>query len=76
MDINSTLRNLGIGLVLLGIILLAGFGLYHLLTALLSTELNWISISLTAIILGIILALISLLKEKMEKKDKETERKY
>lgn len=76
MDINNTLQNLGIGLILIGIFLLAGFGLYHLLTALLSTEISWISISITAIILGIMLALISLLKEKMEKKDKETERKY
>ena len=71
MDLN--LRNLGIGLMIFGIILLIAFGLYTLLAAEVSPI---IRLSLIAIIIGIVIALFSLLKEKSDNKDLETERKY
>ena len=73
MNINLNLRNIGMGLVILGIIVLVGYSLYLLLAA----ELNSIiRLSLIAIIIGIVIALFSILKEKYENKDHETERKY
>lgn len=77
MDFNNTVRNFGMGLMVIGIILIVGFGIYNVLTALLITDLNWIvKVSITAIILGIILALFSILKEKLEKSDTQIQRKY
>jgi len=71
MDI--TLRDVGMGLLILGLILLIGFGLYSILIA----EINSvIRISLGAIIIGILIAIFSLLKEQIVNKDMEIERKY
>ena len=71
MDIN--LRDVGMGLLILGLILLIGFGLYSILIA----EINSvIRISLGAIIIGILIAIFSLLKEQIVNKDMEIERKY
>ena len=77
MGINSTLRNLGIGLVVFGIIVISGFIIYNTLSVLLATENNVIvKISITAILLGILLTLLSLFKERIEKEDRELERRY
>jgi hypothetical protein len=71
MDI--TLRDVGMGLLILGLILLIGFGLYSILTA----EIYFvIRISLGVIIIGILIAIFSLLKEQTFNKDIEIERKY
>ncbi len=73
MDSNTAVRNLGIGLAIIGIILLVGYAFYNILTI----ESDMIlKISLATIILGIILALLSLIKEKMGTNDAEVERKY
>ena len=73
MDNNTAVRNLGIGLAVIGIILLVGYAFYNILTI----ESNLIlKLSLAAIILGIIIALLSLIKERIETKDTEIERKY
>jgi membrane protein DedA with SNARE-associated domain len=73
MDSNTGVRNLGIGLTVIGILVLVGYTFYNILTI----ESNMIlKISLAAIILGILLALLSLIKEKMETNDAEVERKY
>jgi uncharacterized membrane protein YGL010W len=71
MDI--TLRDVGMGLLILGLILLIGFGLYSILTA----EIYFvIRISLGVIIIGILIAIFSLLNEQTFNKDIEIERKY
>jgi uncharacterized membrane protein YGL010W len=71
MDI--TLRDVGMGLLILGLILLIGFGLYSILTS----EIYFvIRISLGVIIIGILIAIFSLLKEQTFNKDIEIERKY
>ncbi len=73
MDINTAMRNLGIGMALIGIILLIGYAFYNILTI----ESNLIlKLSLAAIILGIIIALLSLIKERIGTNDTEIERKY
>jgi hypothetical protein len=73
MKVNLTLRNIGMGLLFFGLILLFVFGLYTIL----ASEVDFIiRISFVAIILGIVIAIISLLKEKYENVDHETERKY
>ena len=73
MDSNTAVRNLGIGLTVIGIILLVGYAFYNILTM----ESNLIlKLSLAAIILGIIIALLSLIKERIATKDTEIERKY
>jgi uncharacterized membrane protein len=73
MDSNTAVRNLGIGLAVIGIILLVGFAFYNILTM----ESNLIlKLSLAAIILGIIIALLSLIKERIGTNDTEIERKY
>jgi dipeptide/tripeptide permease len=77
MDVNNTVRNIGMGLMVIGISLIVGFGIYNVLTALLTTDVNWIvKVSITAIILGVTLALFSLLKEKLDKSDTQIQRKY
>ena len=73
MDSNTAVRNLGIGLTVIGIILLVGYAFYNILTM----ESNLIlKLSLAAIILGIIIALLSLIKERIGTNDTEIERKY
>jgi hypothetical protein len=73
MNMNLTLRDIGMGLLFFGLILLFVFGLYTIL----ASEVDFIiRISFVAIILGIVIAIISLLKEKYENVDHETERKY
>ena len=73
MDSNTAVRNLGIGLAVIGIIMLVGYAFYNILTIESSLILK---LSLAAIILGIIIALLSLIKERIETKDTEIERKY
>jgi uncharacterized membrane protein len=73
MDSNTAVRNLGISLAVTGIILLVGYTFYNLLTI----ESNLVlKLSIAAFILGIVLTLLSLIKEKIGKKDTEIERKY
>jgi uncharacterized membrane protein YadS len=73
MDVNLTLRDIGMGLLFFGLILLFVFGLYTIL----ASEVDFIiGISFVAIILGIVIAIFSLLKEKYENVDHETKRKY
>ena len=72
MDSNKALRNLGIGLAVIGIIMLVGYAFYNIFI-----ESNSVlKLSLAAIISGIIIALLSLIKEKIGTKDTEIERKY
>jgi uncharacterized membrane protein YGL010W len=73
MNVNLTLRDIGMGLVFSGLILLFVFGLYTIF----ASEVDLIiRISLLVIILGILIAIFSLLKENYEHKDHETVRKY
>jgi len=73
MDNNTAVRNLGIGLAVIGIIMLVGYAFYNILTL----ESNLVlKLSLAAIILGIVIALLSLIKERIGTKDTEIERKY
>ena len=73
MDSNTAVRNLGIGLAIIGIIMLVGYVFYNILTI----ENNLVlKLSLAAIILGIVIALLSLIKERIGTKDTEIERKY
>lgn len=77
MELNSFIRNLGMALTVIGIILLAGYGIYNLMASILIQSSSMVlNISITAIILGIMMALLSLLIEKIKKKDREVERKY
>ncbi|MDW7775619.1 MAG: hypothetical protein SCH39_04670 [Methanosarcinales archaeon] len=63
MDGNTAVRNIGIALAVIGIIVLVGYTFYTFLTL----ENNMIlKLSFTTIILGILLALLSLIKEKMD----------
>ncbi|MCD4766975.1 MAG: hypothetical protein K8R34_10740 [Methanosarcinales archaeon] len=73
MDSNTAVRNFGIGMAVIGIILLVGYVFYNILTI----ESNLIlKLSLAAIISGIIIALLSLIMERIGTKDTEIERKY
>ena len=73
MDRNTAARNLGIGLAVIGIIMLVGYAFYNILTI----ESNlMLKLSLAIIILGMIIALLSLIKERIGTKDTEIERKY
>ena len=73
MNMNLTLRDIGMVLLFFGVILLLVFGLYTIL----ASEVDFIiRISFVTIILGIVIAIFSLLKEKYENEDHETERKY
>jgi uncharacterized membrane protein len=73
MDSDTTVRNLGIGLTVIGFILLVGYALYNLFT----TESDLIlKMSIAIIVAGIVLVLLTLMKEKMNGKDKEIERRY
>ncbi|KKG16763.1 hypothetical protein EO98_14775 [Methanosarcina sp. 2.H.T.1A.6] len=73
MNSNTAVRNLGIGLTVTGLILLVGYALYDIFTTESSLVLK---ISITAIVAGIGLVLLILIKEKMSVKDKEIERRY
>ena len=73
MDSNTTVRNLGIGLTVIGFILLMGYALYNIVI----NESNLIlKMSIMAIVAGIVLVLLTLIKEKTGVKDKEIERRY
>lgn len=64
---------MGIGLAVIGIIMLVGYAFYNILTM----ESNLVlKLSLAAIISGIVIALLSLIKERIGTKDTEIERKY
>ena len=73
MNSNTVVRNIGIGLTLIGFILLLGYAFYETLA---SNESLIPKLSITAILLGITVVLFSLIKEKTAAKDKEIERKY
>jgi hypothetical protein len=73
MNSNTAVRNLGIGLTVTGLILLVGYALYDIFTTESSLVLK---ISITAIVAGIGLVLLILIKEKTGGKDKEIERRY
>ena len=73
MNNNTTFRNIGIGLTLVGLILLLVYVFYEIL----SSDGSFIpKLSIAAILSGIALALFSLIKEKTAVKDNEIERKY
>lgn len=73
MNNNRSVRNIGIGLTLVGFILLLVYVFYEILA---SDENLILKLSIAAILSGIALALFSLIKEKTAAKDKEIERKY
>ncbi len=73
MNSNTTVRNLGIGLTVIGFIVLMGYALYNIFTVESSLILK---MSIVAIVAGIVLVILALMKEKMGVKDKEIERKY
>ena len=73
MDNNTAVRNIGIGLTLIGFILIVGYALYELFTV---ESSGILKMSIVAIVAGIILVLLILIKEKMRVKDSEIERKY
>ena len=73
MNSNTAVRNIGIGLTLVGFILLMMYAFYEILA---SNESLILKLSIAAIILGITVVLLSLVKEKKAVKDKEIERKY
>ena len=73
MNSDTAVKNLGIGLAVTGFFLLLVFGLYNLFTIESSLVLK---VSIGAIVAGIVLVLLTLIKEKVSVKDKETERRY
>ncbi|MDD3246352.1 MAG: hypothetical protein PHF18_05805 [Methanosarcina sp.] len=73
MNSNTAVRNLGIGLTVMGFLSLLGYALYNFLTIESSLILK---MSIGAIVAGIGLVLLILIKEKMSVEDKETERRY
>ena len=73
MNSNTAVRNIGIGLTLVGFILLMMYAFYEILA---SNESLILKLSIAAIILGITVVLLSLVKEKKAVKDNEIERKY
>ena len=73
MNSNTTVRNLGIGLTVIGFIVLMGYALYNIFIVESSLILK---MSIVAIVAGIVLVILTLMKEKMGVKDKEIERKY
>ncbi|MCQ1536633.1 hypothetical protein FTO70_13335 [Methanosarcina sp. KYL-1] len=73
MNSNTAVKNLGIGLAVTGFILLVGYALYDFFTIESSLVLK---MSIGAIVAGIVLALLALIKEKMGAEDKEIERRY
>ena len=73
MNRNIAVRNIGIGLTLVGFILLLVYVFYEILA---SDESLILKLSIAAILLGVVVVLLSLTKEKRAVKDKEIERKY
>ena len=73
MNNNTAVRNIGIGLTLIGFILLMIYTFYEVLAS--DTSLI-LKLSIAAILSGIALALFSLVKEKTTAADNEIERKY
>ena len=73
MNRNIAVRNIGIGLTLVGFILLLVYVFYEIL----ASDGSLIpKLSIAAILLGIVVVLFSLIKEKRAVKDNEIERKY
>ena len=73
MSNNMSVQNIGIGLTVIGFIMLLGYIFYETL----ASDANLIlKLSIAAMILGMAVVLLSLTREKMAAKDKETERKY
>ncbi|AKB36176.1 hypothetical protein MSSAC_1586 [Methanosarcina siciliae C2J] len=73
MNSSTAIKNLGTGLAVIGFILLLGCGLYNFFT----TEFGLVlKVSIGAIVTGIVLVLLTLIKEKTSVGDKETERRY
>ena len=73
MNNHTAVRNIGIGLTIIGFILLMIYTFYEILA---SNENLILKLSIAAILSGIALALFSLVKEKTAAKDEEIERKY
>ncbi|MBW6470792.1 MAG: hypothetical protein K0A90_06175 [Methanosarcinaceae archaeon] len=73
MNRNIAVRNIGIGLTLIGFILLMMYAFYEILA---SNENLILKLSIAAILLGIMVVLLSLFNENRAVKDKEIERKY
>jgi len=73
MNSNTAVRNIGIGLTVMGFLSLLGYALYNFLTIESSLILK---MSIGAIVAGIGLVLLILIKEKMSVEDKEIERRY
>ena len=73
MNNNTTVRNIGIGLTVIGFILLLVYVFYEIL----ASDGSLIpKLSIAAILLGVAVVLFSLVKEKTAAKDEEIERKY
>lgn len=73
MSDNMSVQNIGIGLTIIGFIVLIGYVFYETLASDASLILK---LSIAAIILGVTVLLLSLIREKMTVKDDEVERKY
>ncbi|AKB78053.1 hypothetical protein MSHOH_1570 [Methanosarcina horonobensis HB-1 = JCM 15518] len=73
MNSSTALKNLGIGLAVTGFVLLLGYGLYNFFAV--ESDLV-LKVSIGAIVAGILLVLLTLIKEKMSVEDKGTERRY
>ncbi len=73
MNSNTAVKNLGVGLAVVGFVLLMGYALYNFFTLESSLVLK---MSIGAIVAGIVLVLLALIKEKMNVEDKEIERRY
>ena len=73
MNRNVAVRNIGIGLTLVGFVLLMMYAFYEILV---SDGSLIPKLSIAAILLGVVVVLLSLVKEKRAVKDNEIERKY
>ena len=73
MNSDTAVKNLGIGLVVMGFLLLLGYALYNFFAIKSSLILK---MSIGVIVAGIILVLLILIKEKISVEDKEIERRY
>ena len=73
MNSDTAVKNLGIGLVVMGFLLLLGYALYNFFAI---TSSLMLRMSIGAIVAGIGLVLLILIKEKINVEDKEIERRY
>ena len=73
MNSNTAVRNIGIASTIIGFILLFVYVFYEILA---SDESLIPKLSIAAILLGVVVVLLSLVKEKRAVKDNEIERKY